>query len=313
MTPKIRVCVVDDHVESTKVLCEGLEMHDYEALPAHTGGEALDICASESIDLILLDIGLPDMDGYEVCKRLKESPNTRDIAVIFVTIKGEAEDISRGYQLGATDYIAKPYSLPMVMVRLDAVVRNKWIHDEIRAADDDATATAYTDYLTGLRNRAYLTERLQEEVDKAHRYDVPLSCIVFDVDEITALDDESGPASIDDLLAEISMGFNTASRNYDILARYDGTLFAAVLPHTPLEQALQYVDKILDDVDATTFSDPNFPTKISMSVGAVSCRNGTAKSADTIFGEAMRSLLEAKSQPGKRVIGRSLVDAAKAV
>ena len=163
MTRKVRVCVVDDHVESTKVLCEGLELHDYETLPAHTGAEALGICAPGDVDLILLDIGLPDIDGYEVCRRLKESDATRDIAVVFVTIKGEAKDISQGYNLGATDYIAKPYNLPMVMMRVDSVIRNKWVQDEIRATEESHSNGGHTDFLTGLWNRTYLMDRLQEE------------------------------------------------------------------------------------------------------------------------------------------------------
>ncbi len=308
MSRKVKVCVVDDDAIVTKSLCEGLQLHDYQAFPALCGADALDICGREKIDLVLLDIALPDMDGYEICARLKDAPSTRDIAVIFVTGKGNPEDISRGYRLGAADYVTKPFNLPMVMVRVEAVMRNKNVVDQLQTEEDGLDYFGYTDHLTGLKNRRYLMERLQEEVDKAHRYDLPMSCVVWDVDEIHAVDPENGPVSTDDLLAELAISFRSFTRAHDVLARYDGTVFAAILPHTSLNHALGYVSNIVDEVEGTTFSDPNFPTRIGMSIGVVSCRNGSAKSADFVFGEAMRSLLQAKNRTSDRIIGRELAE-----
>lgn len=302
----IKVCVVDDDVESATVLCEGLKLHQYGAFQVHTGEAALEACAHGDIDLVLLDIMLPDIDGYEVCKRLKESPATEDISVVFVTVKGEQEAISKGYNLGAVDYITKPYNLPMVMLRVDAALRGKYLSDQRLMNSDIFMDMGSTDYLTGLRNRRFLMERLHDEVAKAHRYDFPVSCAIIDVDEIEAVDEEIGPVSMDDLLAEVAMSLRSSTRSCDVLARYDGTLFAALLPHTPLQDALGYGAKIMSDIDATTFSDPNFPTKAHVSVGVVTCQNGSAQGADLVFGEAMRSLLQAKSCQAERICGHNL-------
>jgi len=113
---------------------------------------------------------------------------------------------------------------------------------------------------------------------------------------------------LDDLLAEVPMSIREFTRSYDILARYDGTLFVAVLPHANLDNALEYGKKIMSDIDASTFSDPNFPTKTSVSVSAVTVHKGSeAITADEVFGEAMRTLLTAKSQPrDERIMGRDL-------
>ena len=272
-------------------------MNGYSAFSVHTGAEALESCSKGDVDLILLDVCFPDINGYEVCKRLKDSPATREITVIFVSVKGSEEDILTGYQLGAADYITKPYNLPMVMVRVDAAMRSKSMGERLRNEDDIIVDSAYTDHLTGLRNSRYLLERLQEEVEEAHRYDYPVSCVVLDVDDIRAIDPDLGPVSMDDLLAELGMALRNYSRTYDVLARYDGTVFAAVLPHTPMEQAVSYATKILREVDGTTFSDPSFPTEVKLSVGIVSCRNGSARGADFVLGEAMRGLLKAKNLP----------------
>lgn len=303
---KLRVCVADDCTETASVLCEGLRLHDYDAIAVHTGEDALELCEREKIELVLLDVCLPKMNGYEVCKQLKSNSKTADVAVIFVTVKGAPDDVSHGFQLGAVDYITKPYNLPMVMVRVDAALQRKIQQDRLRTQHDFFLDNSYTDYLTGLRNRRYLLERLQEEVEKAHRYNYPVSCVVFDVDEIHGVDDELGPVAIDDLLAEVAMTLRNHSRTYDVLGRYDGTQFAAILPHAPLEQAVGYATKILHEVGSATFSDPNFPTEARLSAGIVSCQNGSALGAEYVLGEAMRSLFQAKSSPGDRLAAHNL-------
>lgn len=301
-----RVCVVDDHEDTAQVLCEGLRLNGYEAVAASTGAEALEICRRGGVDLLLLDVCLPDIGGYSVCERLKQSKGTRDIAVIFVTVRGSKADIATGFRLGAVDYITKPYNLPMVMVRVEAVLQKRTREDLARGDEDLLTDSAYTDCLTGLRNGPYFLDRLEEEVEKAHRYDYPVSCAVFDIDDVRPVDQELGSVSLDDLLVEIAIALRDYSRGYDVLARYDGTLFAAMLPHTPLEQAVRYATKIMSEVDATTFSDPSFPTQASLSTGIACCQNGMAHGAEFMFGEAMRSLLQAKSLSGRRLVARNL-------
>jgi len=300
--------VADDNVESASLICEGLRSHDYDAVAVHSGREALALCQEGDIDLILLDVCFPDIDGYEVCRQLKADPKTSGIVVVFVSVKGEPPDVIKGFELGASDYITKPYNLPIVIIRVDSVVRGKLVQDKLRSQQESPSGTSYTDSLTGLRNRRYLLERLQEEVEKAHRYNYPVSCVVLDVDEVRAQDDELGPVSLDDLLVEVAMTLRNYSRTYDVLARYDGTLFAAVLPHLPLEGAKSYAEKIMREVDSTTFSDPNFPTEAALSVGVVACKNGSAAGADFVLGEAMRGLLQAKSMPQQRLVARNLLD-----
>lgn len=301
------VCVTDDCEDENALLCAGLRLNNYEATSAFTGEQALEICRSQHVDVLLLDIGLPDIDGHEVCRRLKAEARTASIPVVFITAHSDTENVIRGYDSGAVDYIAKPYNLPVVMIRIEAIMRTQQTRDEIPATTDFFD-TAYTDHLTGLRNSRFLLERLQEEVEKAHRYDYPVSCVVLDVDEMKPLNDELGTASLDDVLVEVAMAMRSASRNYDILARYDGAMFAAVLPHAVLEEAIHYAQKIHDEISTTTFNDPCCPTLAHLRFGVVSCRNGSAVGADHILGEAMQGLLKAKSCSGKRMYARDLHD-----
>ncbi len=303
MAEKIRVCVVDDEAALAEVICEGLKATGIEAVPAGGGQEALDLCAKGGIDLVLLDVSMPGMDGYEVCRRLKANPATKDIVVIFVTGRTEPEDHEIGFALGAVDYVTKPFNLPMLMLRVESALRMKGAAPGADANED----SGYTDQTTGLRNRRFLMERLQEEVDKAHRYNYPVSCVIVDVDGVQAMNEKCGAAELNDLLAEVAMAIRSYTRSYDVLARYDGTLFVALLPHTELANAMKYGEKVMNDIDATVFSDPGFPTKASVSVGVVSFQNGAATAADLVFGEAMRTLLKAKSMPKPyRIFGRQL-------
>ena len=164
----------------------------------------------------------------------------------------------------------------------------------------------YTDPLTGLRNRQFLLERLQEELDKSHRHGHAISCLCLDISEINPMDSELGTASLDDLLAEIAISVRNASRAYDVLARFDGAVFAAVLPHTALNSAIRYANKIQEDITATTFSDPSFPTQAKLSFGIVTSVNGIARNAEELVTEAMRNLLQASVGCEEGMVAREL-------
>lgn len=298
---EFKVCVVDDCVDEATVLCEGLKLHGYDTVMVHTGADALQQLGQGGVHLVLLDVSLPDMDGYEVCRQLKANPATADVPVIFVTGKGSAEDVAKGYGLGAVDYIAKPYNLPFVMVRVDSAMRSRELTDVTGINPDLYQDTCYTDSLTGLRNRRYLLERLQEETEKAHRYGHPVSCVLVDVDEVRALEQEAGSADVDEVLVEVAMAMRHSSRNYDILARVDSGLFAAVLPHTPVDDAVAYARKIENEVEGLLFACPSTPSQAKLRFGVVTCRNGSSRCADELIAEAMRRLLKAKSHHEKSI------------
>lgn len=307
MGRKAKICVIDDEPALTDVLCEGLNAHDFDTHASNSGSHALQICKEHDIDLVLLDVTMPEMSGFDVCKALKSDPETKDIAVIFVTAKGQPEDHEMGFDLGAVDYITKPFNLPMVMVRVEAALRMRPKQDTNALDLDLVGSTTHTDPLTGLHSQPFLMDRFQEEIDRSSRYNFPVSCVIFDVDTMHARNDEQGAVEIIDLLPEVAMEIRSFTRSYDILARFEGTLFVAILPHTDLDQALEYGIKIMQDIDATTFSDPNFPTKVAVSVAVTTLQNGVIGTADRAFGETMKTLLQAKSQPRpNRIKGYSL-------
>jgi len=306
---RYRVCVADDCPDVAAVLSEGLRLHDYDTEVAHDGETALAICAQGNIDLVLLDVCMPGIDGYEVCRRLKASATTQDIPVIFVTVKGSPSDIAQGRSLGAVDYITKPYNLPMVMLRVGAALHRTRPQDRLRVHRDTPTAPVFTDHLTGLRTRPYLLRRLQEEVDKGGRHNFPVSCAVFDVDDVRALDGAQGAVSMDELLVDIAIILRNQARTCDILARCDVTEFAAVLPHTSLEEAVAFGTRMMNEVALTTFADPTKPTQATLCSGIVTCPEGLSRNADFVFRDTMCRLFEAKSMAAERIVARHLTAA----
>lgn len=306
MERKARVCVADDNKQACSVLARELRLHAYDTIEAYSGQEALTACGEGNIDLVLLDINMPDLDGFQVCEQLKQAPETSGIPVVFVTGRGEPAAIERGMELGALDYITKPYNLPMVLVRVESALAERSFKTPLHLHHSSILDAVYTDNVTGLRNSRYFMERLQEEAERAHRYDFPLSVVVFDIVDLHQLDDSTQHLPMDDLLAEVAMGMRSHSRMYDVLSRYDDTVFAALLPHSPLSQALGYCEKIIDEFDYTTLSEPRRPTRATLTAAAVTCQRSAFRRADMIFGEAMCTLLQAQSTPSRRALGREL-------
>ena len=300
----VTICVVDDCRDETTVLCSGLHLFGYSTVAAYSGSEALEACRKGGVHLVLLDIGLPDIDGYEVCRLLKADPRTMDIPVIFVTARGSSEDVARGYDLGAADYVAKPYNLPIVIIHMEAALRTRQDYSGLISGPYLFTDPVYTDRLTGLRNRRFLVERLQEETEKAHRYRYPLSCLLLDFEENNLEETALEQAGVDDMLVEVAMALRCSSRAFDILARYDDTQFAAVLPHTGLPNAIAYANKIRNEITGVLKNAGNM-NGTEICFGIVSCNdNQRAPSAEELLGETLRTLLLAKSGTADRISAR---------
>ncbi|NLN92231.1 MAG: response regulator [Candidatus Hydrogenedens sp.] len=305
----ITICIVEDYQDEALVLSEGLKLFGYETVIAGTGYEALNLCRQGGVHLVLLDVGLPDMDGYEVCRQLKADPQTMDIPVIFVTARGDAGDVEQGYALGALDYVAKPYNLPMVIVHIDAALRTRQGGTELVSGPYMLIDPAYTDQLTGLRNRRFLIERLQEESAKAYRYDYHLSCLMLEVEE--APQDGLGDRLPDELLVEVAMTLRKSSRTFDIVARYDEAQFAAVLPHTNLDNAVAYGRKIQHELSraiaasSCVLKEP----RVCMGITTYYCNKQSEEdkykrpdSAEEFLGASMNKLLIAKNNAPEFIV-----------
>lgn len=232
-----RILVVDDQPTNIQTLYQVLK-GEYDVAMATNGSQAIELCQRRPPDLVLLDVVMPGIDGFEVCRRLKADPATRDVPVIFVTARDSTEDETLGLEVGAVDFIAKPVNPPVVRARVRTHVALKRQADLLRSM-------AFNDGLTGVANRRWFDERLQVEWLRCRRNKVPLSLILFDLDHFKAYNDRYGHQAGDDCLRAVATAMKSRlGRPGDLLARYGGEEFVCLLPETPMEGARAKADDL---------------------------------------------------------------------
>ena len=287
---KPSILIVDDSPTNIRVLADALR-DDYYVRIATDGQTALDVIARNKPALVLLDVMMPGMDGYEVCRRIKERDETRDIAVIFVTAKSELADEETGLNLGAVDYIAKPFQLPIVRAR----VRN---HVLLKLRTDMLETMAHIDGLTHIPNRRNFDQTLESEWHRALRSRNPLSLVMMDVDFFKRYNDNYGHSRGDVCLEKVAAALRGAvTRPSDLVARFGGDEFVVLLPDTDFNGAHLIAERIRRNVEALRLphdhSDASGWVTISVGLASVTPQEGMAAAA--LIEQADEMLYQAKA------------------
>jgi diguanylate cyclase (GGDEF)-like protein len=258
------VLIVDDMVTNIEILDEVLG-DEHEVLFATSGKDAIELATDQLPDVILLDVVMPDMDGYEVCARLKENDKTRDIPVIFITAMNQEEEESKGLNAGGIDYIAKPIRPFIVKAR----VRN---HLELKRYRDSLRELSTLDGLTGIANRRKFDESLEYEWRCARRKQIPISLLMMDIDFFKAYNDHYGHLAGDDCLKRVARILcEVARRPADLPARYGGEEFALLLPETDAQGAMLVAKRFQEMIE-----NQNIPHAFSSLAGHVTLSLGVA-------------------------------------
>ena len=284
------VMVVDDAKTNIKVLANALK-HDYKVQVADSGERALAVLAQQSLpDLILLDIMMPNMDGYEVCRLIKNDPKTQAIPVIFVTALDSEMDEAKGFEVGAVDFITKPFKVPVVQAR----VKN---HIKLKKRTDMLEQMSHIDGLTQIPNRRQLDETLETELKRLQRDQAPLGVVMIDIDFFKAFNDHYGHGRGDDALERVAQALQDClQRPGDFVARYGGEEFVVLLPETDLAGTRKVVAHMAAAVDAARIEHAYSSVSdfVSISLGAVSGVPVTALSAQDWLEQADQALYQAK-------------------
>jgi len=234
------ILIVDDTISNLDILSELLE--DYDVIESTNAKEALEIVNNEDVDLILLDIMMPDMDGYEVCQKLKENPKTTDIPIIFITAKTDEDSIEKAYDIGGADYITKPFKVKELLARVKRELQIQKLQDELKLL-------ASTDPMTQLYNRRHFTQLSNQTINLARRNNQTISLIMLDIDKFKDINDTHGHQIGDEVIVSLSNILKQNTRKDDIICRYGGEEFVIMLPNSSLDNTYKIAEDIREKVE----------------------------------------------------------------
>jgi len=255
-----KILVVDDNLNNIRLLTDILEDENFTVYTADNGAAVLAMVHTLKPDVILLDIMMPGLDGFEVCKLLKNDFDSKDIPVIMVTAKTEGIDIKKSLEMGAFDYIKKPIDEIEVIARVQSAIWFKQTQDKLKEM-------AMKDGLTGLYNHALLIELFEKEIDKQQRNNGSISFAMIDIDDFKKINDTYGHISGDTVLKELSNILMNSVRGGDIVGRYGGEEFSIVFPGIDEQNAFQLCERIRKEVEDFNFEIGIETVKITISIG----------------------------------------------
>jgi diguanylate cyclase (GGDEF)-like protein len=281
----------------------------YEAASAFTGAEAIrSLKENGPFDLVLLDVMLPDpesptgggMDGFEVCQNIKSDPNLNDIMIFLVTVKDQPEDIMRGIDAGADDYITKPFNTTLLLAKIKAMLRIKNLTAELKKKNLLLEEMAITDGLTGVPNYRFFIDKLEEEVKRSRRYKTPFSLLIIDLDNFKEVNDNYGHRHGDYVLREVAARLQQGLRETDLLARYGGDEFAMLLLQTDEDGGKNVAEQVLERL-ASPITTNEIEHNIEASIGLVIHDSLKDVTADDLIVAADNALYTAKEMGGDQV------------
>lgn len=290
------VLIVDDEKHNRLLLTE-LFAGQYRVIQAKNGAQAIELAQQHQPDLILLDVLMPDMDGMAVIRTLKREDRTRQIPVVFITALDSAADEELGLELGAVDYITKPFHPSIVRVRVRnhlQIVHQRRLLEQLAALDG----------LTGIPNRRRFDQALEQEWRRCQRAGQPLSLIVADVDWFKPYNDALGHAAGDRVLQEVAAVLRQGARRPgDLAARYGGEEFVLLLPGTDVPQAQELAEQLRGRVQQLALAHPASPVALSvtLSLGGASTLAQTSEVDGGFFARADAALYQAKKAGRNRV------------
>jgi diguanylate cyclase (GGDEF)-like protein len=306
---KANLLLVDDSEAQSSQIIESLERLGYSVQRASSGAEGLRMAREKTPDLVLLDVVMPDIDGFAVCRWLKVNADTRDIPVIMLTVRTAVADRIAGLNIGADDYLAKPFDDQELEARIFAALRVKAAHSDLRNRNQQletmlhsVEALAITDPLTGLFNRRRFADVLKREFAVTRRYRNTLSCLLVDIDHFKQINDRFGHDAGDQVLKEVARRIVASLREVDLAARYGGEEFAILLPHTGTKDAKIVAERLLNNLRKQQFTFGSELVRVTASVGCAGNTDVASGHAEDLVKVADLALYEAKNSGRNRVV-----------
>ena len=243
-----RILIVDDNAEMLQKTNELLSQVGYSVVMCSSGEEALELLDKERVDLVLLDINMPSLNGYEVCLRIRQSFALDDLPVIFLTSREDTDSITKGFHAGASDFVSKTAVSEILLARVNVQIR---LARTLRYLRD----ISLTDDLTGAFNRRHAMDSLREWFARSKRYGTHFSLIYFDLNGLKQINDSYGHQAGDLLLRAVVNACKKLLRESDLLFRMGGDEFMVLCPDTDKRGAFICADRMLEAVNTVTIID----------------------------------------------------------
>ncbi|MDX2148980.1 MAG: diguanylate cyclase [Planctomycetota bacterium] len=288
------VLVIDDSIDVHRLLRVRLRSEGIDLCFAQNGPEGIELAVKQKPTAILLDLDMPDMDGFQVLRQLKEKAETFNIPVIVLSGLHSTQDKVTAFDLGAMDYITKPFELTELRVRVRSAIRLCRLLEMLGVR-------AQLDGLTALWNRAYFDERWTNEFSRAARYGHPLCVALLDVDHFKSVNDTFGHPAGDAVLQGFAKLIQRESRASDIACRYGGEEFVLIMPDTAPGEASTVCERIRAALEQVTW--PSHPERrVTVSIGAAGFAGGTTVKEQQLLELADKALYSAKRSGRNRVV-----------
>ena len=304
-----RILVVDDHPDNLEIIAVRLSSRGFHIETATNGQEALDMVLAEPPHLILLDVMMPLLDGYEVSRRIKNDESLPYIPIILVTARDSTQDKVEGLDAGADDYLTKPINFPELEARVRSMLRIKRLQDELdqknrelEIANKRLRKLSITDGLTELFNHRHVHELLHEEFERTKRSGEPMAVAMMDLDRFKEVNDTYGHPTGDVILYETANILRDTAREIDMVGRYGGEEFIVILPDTDEEAAAQFAERVRQRVEEHVFRDEANEVRMTVSGGVASFPAEGLDHPDLLIKRADEALYEAKESGRNRIV-----------
>ena len=296
-----RIAIVDDDAAIRRLVRLFLKRSGYEFVEFSTGNEAREQLLKVPWDLAILDRRLPDMDGVMLAQELKSRPEFKTRFVIMLTGEDDQADKVEGLDLGADDYVTKPFQYPELLARIRAGKRIVDLQKELLETNKRLERLSITDGLTNLYNHRYFQDELARAFEESARYGRPLSLAIVDLDYFKKVNDTYGHAVGDEVLKAVSKLFGESIRSTDLAARYGGEEFAVMMPETDLHDAMTFAEKIRSLIESTPIQTQAGPVKATVSIGAAAVPHPKVHAAKELIVAADNALYRAKNNGRNQV------------
>ncbi|MFH2137823.1 MAG: diguanylate cyclase [Candidatus Omnitrophota bacterium] len=289
-----RIVVIEDTKEDFEELLKTLTPNEFEVLWADNGYKGLELIEQEMPDMVILDLVLPDVDGFEICKRIRQDERFASLPILFHTSSGNLDNKLLGLALGASDFLIKGSDPRELKVRIKNLLQSKKVFD-------DVVKLSVVDSLTHVYNRRYFQHRLADEFERGKRYHREFCCVIVDIDNFKQVNDTYGHPTGDLVIKRVATFLRRNIRAADVLCRYGGDEFGLLLPETNTQGAIITAERLRILMAKKDLGKPECSAVLTLSLGISSIVDGGAMDLDELVTQADVALYKAKQAGRNRV------------